>query len=133
MEAGVYYSQAYLDSQNLVLPEAASTDRQEVLPRSESTLRAIGMAALPEGSLGEQLTSLVYQGMTSADYAQRHQAWLNSAATREQLQRDIQDQGLGAIKANKYLELGGGEVDSKNEEDEDEKPRVKKSSLTLAS
>jgi hypothetical protein len=76
LTAGVYHSQASLDSERLILPTEASRQRVEAhLPPAE-TAAAIGMAALPESARHNQLSNLVYQGLTSEQYAERHNAFI---------------------------------------------------------
>jgi len=87
--AGVYYSQAALGSDHLVLPLAESAKRVDVVLPAAQTSRAIGMAAIPEDSKGEQLNKLVYNGLTSEEYAARHNAWLANFAAQEQMLRDL--------------------------------------------
>jgi len=82
--AGVYHSQAGLDSEQLVLPTEASRQRVEAhLPPAE-TVVAVGMAALPESAKHNQLSNLVYQGLTSEQYAERHNAFIAGWTARVQ-------------------------------------------------
>ena len=64
-------------------PEA-QIDSPAMGPSPETTVRAIGMAALPAEfkAEGQQLHDLTYQGMTSKDYAARHAAWLQTQLDR---------------------------------------------------
>ncbi len=85
--AGVYHSQASLGSEHFVLPTAASEVRVEA---TVPTSRAIGMAALPEASKGEQLNKLVYAGKTSEQYAEAHQQWMANFAAHQQLMDSVE-------------------------------------------
>jgi hypothetical protein len=90
LTAGVYHSQASLDSERLILPTEASRQRVEAhLPPAE-TAAAIGMAALPESARHNQLSNLVYQGLTSEQYAERHNAFIAAWTAREQ-DRQLQE------------------------------------------
>ena len=81
-EPGVYGSRAPLPS-----PEKEARVIEAYRP--ESTTRAIGMAALPEEYKSQQLTSLTYNGLTSEQYAARHNTYLAEVSAREQQTRDV--------------------------------------------
>jgi hypothetical protein len=104
--AGAYYSQARLGSEHLILPANASPERHEANLPTFETERAIGMAALPEAFQDQQLNHLTYAGMTSAEYAARHQDWLQEFAYINSV--------LAAIEA-------GSTSDDDEEEDEADK------------
>jgi hypothetical protein len=68
-ESGVYVSRA-------PLPTPAEEARTIEGYTPENTVAAIGMAALPESARHNQLSNLVYQGLTSEQYAERHNAFI---------------------------------------------------------
>lgn len=86
-EPGVYYSKA-----NLPAPEEATDviSAYEANNPTDSRNRAIGMAALPDAYKSQQLTNLVYDGMTSEQYAARHAHWLEEYAYGQRLLNDIE-------------------------------------------
>lgn len=80
-EPGIYVSRA-------PLPTAEEETRTVEAYKPEQTVRAIGMAALPKEYRDQQMTSLVYNGMTSEDYSNRHKAFLAEVAAHEQQSRE---------------------------------------------
>lgn len=85
-EPGLYISRAPLTEESI---DYAPTVNPEIS-------RAIGMAALPEEYQGQQLTNLVYNGMTSARYAAQHNAWLADRIHTEHVMRSIEAEAAKA-------------------------------------
>lgn len=93
-EPGVYVSRSPLPAPD---EEAGVLANYEISLDKSNTHSAIGMAAIPKDSKGEQLVSLEYKGMTSADYADRHQQWLearNAEAARAEHQAHLTAKAL---------------------------------------